>query len=110
MDSYNKGIQHLSLLTGIYKPTGNTALVLYDGTGNVYMQVFGPPEKISMMRQIIWEGPVGTVSLPTNTNGPGTSSFGNSIEDSVRILIQQVTGQQFGNKLPNAHGPDLLPE
>jgi len=69
---------------------------------------FGPPSASDPIRRIIWEGPVGSVTVPDAI--PGTDAFGNQIEVSIRKLLEKVLGQAFKEKASNAHGPDLVPK
>lgn len=106
IDSYYEGIRHLSEMEGrgAYNTSGNVGLALYDkATGDVYLQVFGP--RTSSYREIIWEGVIGKVDIPNLV----PVKAGIELEEPVRKLVEQATGQEFGQKAANAHGPDLIP-
>jgi uncharacterized protein YukE len=86
---------------------GNDALVTFDNQGTVHMQVYGDPAATGT-KSIIWEDDIGQVTPPAGVQ-PGTTQFGNLMEPPVRDLVSQATGQNFGSKLSNAGGPDLVP-
>jgi hypothetical protein len=86
---------------------GNDALVTFDNSGTVHMQVYGDPAGTGT-KSIVWEDDIGQVSrLPSAP--PGTTQFGNEMEPMVRDLVSNATGQNFGAKASNAGGPDLVP-
>ena len=82
------------------------AVVLYDGAGDVHMQIF--ERGANGIFTIKWERDIGTVKVP-----PGlqfcTAPFGVAIEDPIRQLVGKVTGQTFAEHTATSKGPDLLP-
>ncbi|MDQ3837068.1 MAG: Ig-like domain-containing protein, partial [Thermoproteota archaeon] len=100
--SYSKGLLQLA---GRGDVDGNTALVLYDEVGDVFMQVFAKNSKGA--REIVWEGPIGKVTdLPEVPYGTGP--FGNAMEPKVKEIVEKYTGLEFKPKAPNAGGADLV--
>jgi hypothetical protein len=107
IDGYNKGIRHISEMEGRgkYNTNGNIGIALYDRkTGEVYLQVLGPAAGPGQPRRIIYEGPIGRVQIPP---GKTPVQIGNEVEEPVRDLVRNVTGQPFPAKPSNAPGPDL---
>jgi RHS repeat-associated protein len=101
--SYRQGVLQLSQRADV---PGNTALVLYDHTGRVRMQIFA--KDAADVRRILRDVELGGVrSLPGGT--PGTRAFGDAMEPIVREMAEAYTGQSFAHKHPNAGGPDLVP-
>jgi hypothetical protein len=106
MNSYAAGLRHISEMEGrgIYNTAGNVGMAMYDpATGDVFLQVFGERTP-GMPKRIIWEGQIGSVEIP---KGMTPTQIGNWIEEPVREMVGEATGQIFPNKAPNAPGPDL---
>jgi uncharacterized protein YukE len=95
--SWEEGMRQLSERGA----TGNDALATFDNAGNVHYQVFDENGKV------VWEDNIGKVEPPNVP--PETTKFGDEMEPLVRKLVQDKTGQTFGDKASNAHGPDLVP-
>jgi Domain of unknown function (DUF4157) len=86
--------------------TGHEGVITYDAHGNVHgkVRISGGDEKV------IFDQPIGTVppsKLPQAQYG--TKAFGDAIEDPIRELLEDRTGQRFLIKKPSATGPDILP-
>jgi RHS repeat-associated protein len=100
--STRAGLQQLSSRGYV---AGNTALITYDYSGNIYAQVF---QKLGNTSYIVWEGSIGRVK-PLPSARPGTPAFGNQMEPLVKSILEQATGIRFQDKHPNTTGPDYLP-
>jgi hypothetical protein len=109
INDYERGLRHVSRLEAQalrknYNVSGNVGLALYDPTdGSVYLQVFSQRTGAEP-RRIIWEGEIGRIEIP---QGMTPVNIGNEVEEAVRTLVGNATGQQFPTKASNAHGPDL---
>ena len=102
-----KALRHVSEMDGRerYNTDGNVGIAYYDrNTGEVTLQVFGPPSGPGGPRQIIYEQPIGAVKIP---QGRTPIQIGNDIEEAVRQVVRQATNQNFPYKSPHAHGPNL---
>jgi hypothetical protein len=105
--SYGRAVRQLSQRSS----ASRTALALYDyddvteeGVA-VYLQVFEPDAAGTY--RITYDGLVGRVRPPEGVK-PGTGPYGDAIEDPIRRLMEEVTGQGYDAKAPNAGGADLV--
>ena len=105
MDAREKYSRALGKSVRVYgTDNSNTGLAMYDPrTGKVTFQVFGPAPP-GQARLVIWEGNIGSVPIPQGVRGV---NVGNALEELVRDLVRQATGQNFPSKPWWAHGPDL---
>jgi hypothetical protein len=86
--------------------SGHEAVVTYDAEGNVRakVRISGGDEKV------IFDKPIGKIPKDQMPTGQyGTNAFGDAIEDPIRQLLEERTGQKFLIKKPSATGPDILP-
>ncbi len=106
INSYRQGIRHISEMEGRgkYNTNGNIGIALYDrSNGAVTLQVLGPAAGPGLPRKIIFEGPIGTITIPA---GSTPIQIGNDVEEAVRDLVRRATGQNFPAKPSNFPGPD----
>jgi hypothetical protein len=86
--------------------SGHEAVATYsaDGTVRLKVRISGGDERV-IFDEVVGQVPKG--QLPSAKYG--TKEFGDAIEDPIRAVLENSTGQKFFIKNPSAKGPDVLP-
>lgn len=86
-------------------PGAKVGIARYDAEGNVTLKIFK-----SDLSTVLFDGPIGKVSVEGLPGKYGEDKFGTAIEQRVNELVTKATGQPHFWKNGSTNGVDFQPQ